>query len=257
MAVSLGVTTSLSGLGVSTSWTQTSINTLGHVLSEPGSGVTLYLAGTPTSWSVQYTASSLYNGTGSAFVFSSTEPSGWSGLSGTVNFTVYWLDVNGNQQYAFTVPMTASGSFPSRTWTATNTTYGGASVTPTNGITNVTSTTMLNLVISPETTDALTVIPGSAGTTALATPVLAQFFATGSRVSLIVLKDSNSTPNAAPFLVGPYAGTVWTGSGTNPISTLMGSGGGAGTANKGASNCVFSTADTSLAVPILVGWMTA
>ena len=238
MAVSLGYTQSISGLGVSTSWASTATNTIGHVLSE----TPVYLAGTPSTWTIAWLSNG--NMTGSSFVFSA-EPAAWTALSGTVNFTVYWLDVNSNQQGVYTVPMTATGSFPTRTWSPTAVAYAGtintgSTAAPTNGITSSTGTTMTSLVIAPETTDAATAIPGSTSS-----PPLAQFFATGTRVGLIVLKDGAS--GKVPLLVGPYAGSVWTGTGSSPISTL---------ATTGATNCLFSTADTSALAAISVGWMT-
>ena len=255
MATALNVTTSVSGCGVSGSWVTSTSNTEGHVLSEPAPAATLYLAATPSTYSIKYTGGILYNGTGSYFTFAS-EPTAWSAVTGTSNFTVYWTDATGTQQYAYTVPLTASGTYGTRTWTATNSAYGGASTVPTDGQSNITLTTMFNVVIAPETVDASVTIPGTDGTTASALPVLSQFFATCSRTALIVQKDSNASPNKVPLLLGPYAGSCWTGSGTNPISTLMGSGGGAGTANKGSSSALYSTADTSYAAAINVVWYT-
>jgi hypothetical protein len=239
MAVPLSISTNISGLGVSLAWTASITNTQGHLLSEPGPGVTMYLAGTPASWSALYADGKLYNVTGSTFVFTS-EPAGWAGLSGTTNFTVYWEDAAGVQRYAYSVPMTPSGSFPARTWTATNAAYGGASVTPTNGDTSVTATGMFRLVISPEQTDAAAV-PGSGSS-----PVLAQMFVGAQRTGLIVLTDGTT---AQPFLVGPYSGVVWSGgAGANPIAAL---------ASTGVTNVIFSTADTSTISPICVGYYTA
>lgn len=255
MATALNVTTSVSGVGVSGTWTSSTTNTEGHLLSEPAPAATLHLAAAAPTYTIKYTSSTLYNSTGSVFTFTA-EPTTWSPLTTGQTFTVYWTDASGNQQYAYGVTMDPSGTFPARTWTTTNVAYGGASTAPTDGQSNSGQTTMFGVVIAPETADAAVTIPGSDGTTAQATPVLAQMFATSSRTGLIVLKDSNSTPNKVPLLVGPYAGTCWTGSGTNPISTLCGSGGGSGTANKGASNAVYSTADTAYSGTINVVWYT-
>ena len=247
MAVPLSISTTISGLGVSLAWTASTTNTMGHLLSEPGPGVTLHVADAPASWSILYTGGKLFNATGSSFVFAN-EPTDWSVLSGTVNFTVYWTDASSKQQYAYTVPMTATGTYPNRTWTATNASYGGASVTPTNGDGSTSPTAMFNVILGPETADAAVVIPGEASSVALA-----QMFVGSSRVGLIVLEDAAN--NTVPFLVGPYSGTVWTGpANTDPIYALSGP---SAVAHTGSTKAVFSTADTSSAQPIYVGYYTA
>jgi hypothetical protein len=259
MSVSLSVQTSVSGGGVSGSWITTTNNTEAHVLSEPGPSDTLYLAATAPTYTIKWTTGSpgkFYNTTGAAFTFTA-EPAGWTGLTNGQLFTIYWTDAAGVQQYAYSVAMNATGTFPARTWTATDAACGGESaVEATNAQSNAVQTTMFNVVIAPETVDAALRIPGTDGTTENATPVLAAMFASSSRVSLIVLKDSNATPTQVAMLLGPYSGVCWTGTGTNPIATLDGSGGGTGTANKGATNALYSTADTSVAGTVNVVWFT-
>ena len=252
MAVPLIISTSLSGLGISLSWATSTTNTMGHLLSEPGPGVTLYLAGVPSSWTIANTSGNM---SGSSFVFSA-EPASWSALGSSANFTLYWTDATGTQQYAYTIPMSAgSTTFPARTWSPTSTAYLGVSGTApvaqtSSSLSSVTP--MYNVVISPEQSDTAVAVPGPSSV-----PALAQFFAGSARTGLIVLKDGAATPHLQPFLVGPGSGTynVTCTTGSDPLGNLQGSTGSA--SHTGSSTATFSTADTSTAAPIYVGWYTA
>lgn len=245
MSTILNVTTNVSCLGVANSWTTSTSNTFGGTQSEDS----LAIAGTPASWTMKWTTGSpgkLYSTAGASFVFSA-EPSTWSSLTNGQRFTVYWTNAAGVQQYVWGVTMNYSGSHPLRTWTATNAAYKGKSTAdPTDGeLSSSTTPTMFNIVIAPETTDAQCIVPGTASD-----PALAQMFVTGARTGLIVLEDDAA--NLVPFLVGPFSGSVWTGSGTCPISTLTGT----GTPATGATKAWYSTADTSIVTPIVVGYLT-
>jgi len=164
-----------------------------------------------------------------------TQPAGWP-TDTTVNFTVFWIDANGNQQYVFGLTPTSVSVAGPYTVTFTSVTGLGYSATTLASIAGA-----IDVTLAPETVSALYID----GTTNLATSITAMAV-TSTRVGLVVFKTNDGSPVYQPVLVGPTSGYLWVGApGTSIIA--------ARSTNATSSFVTISTADTELAVaPVIM-----
>jgi len=204
-----------------------------------------YIAAAPATWTMAAAGATLT--TGSTFTLAAIPASPTLGAWLTTspqNFTIYWTDALGVQCCAYGVPLTNAGA-PYLVWTGTaGSPLGfltqGATITAFPATTSA-ATVISNLVICPEFVDYTVKIDGSTSATVGITGLILA----SQRTGLVVLQDA--TPHNLPKFVGPTAGFTWSGAAGDAANGL------ASMTSYLTTKAIVSTADTSLAVPSMVG----